>query len=272
MIQVQDENVASYGTHSPQGLHAGLVSLASHAPFNRGSLRVTLAHRLMGMLGGTADIPFRGGRFRIGRDMNPIEYGMLLNPRYNAPELDFLLGGLQPGDVAVDLGSNIGMYAITMACLVGPEGKVIAVDASAEFMAKLKRNATMSGLANIVFENVAVGDREGRVRLNSVAGNPGTATVSESESGGIRMRALLSILNDNGVTRLAAMKVDIDGFEEKALGPFFRDAPDALLPRRVVFETILLNDENAHFVSVMRARGYQETGLTRSNALFELTH
>ena len=120
-----------------------------------------------------------------------------------------------------------------------------------------------------VFENVAVGGHEGNARLNAVEGNPGTATVSEVASGGIRMRPLVAILADNGVTAIAAMKVDIDGFEEKALGPFFREAADGLLPVRVVVETVLLTDETATFVKTMLDRGYVKTGQTRSNALFE---
>ncbi|MEZ5760972.1 MAG: FkbM family methyltransferase [Paracoccaceae bacterium] len=259
----------AFGTHAPKGLARILTGLASHVPFNRGRLRVATAHALLGLMGGTADVTFRGGRFRIHRDRSPIEYGMLLYPAYNAPELDFLLGGLKPGDVAVDLGANIGMFTITMAACVGDSGRVIAVDPSEPFMAKLRINAAVSGLSNIVFENVAVGGHEGNARLNAVEGNPGTATVSEVASGGIRMRPLVAILADNGVTAIAAMKVDIDGFEEKALGPFFREAADGLLPVRVVVETVLLTDETATFVKTMLDRGYVKTGQTRSNALFE---
>ena len=46
------------------------------------------------------------------------------------PDSALVLGGLGEGDVAVDLGSNIGMYTITMAVRAGASGKVIAIDPS----------------------------------------------------------------------------------------------------------------------------------------------
>jgi FkbM family methyltransferase len=246
-----------------------VIALASRPPFNRGSVRMALAPMIVGMAGGAIDTTFRGATFRIHKDAHPIEYGMLLYPGYNREELDFLIGGLSVGDVAVDLGSNIGMYALTMAVAVGAPGKCIAIDPSEPFMSKLMFNAQASGLGNVICENVAVGGEEGQVRINAVENNPGTATVSEVAEGGITMRPLLDILADHGVTRIAALKADIDGFEQKALGPFFTDAPDDLLPRRVVIETIMLEAESARFIRTMTDRGYRKTGETRSNALYQ---
>ncbi len=247
-----------------------LVSLFSRAPFNRGSFRVALSHMVTGLAKHPLLITFRSARFAITNQRNPIEYGMLLNSAYNAPELDFLSEVLGEGDVAVDLGSNIGMYTITMAAKVGETGKIIAVDASASFMKKLRINAAANDFSNISFENIAVGGGEGEVQLNAVKGNPGTATVTESTTGGIPMQSLMTILERNKVDRISAMKVDIDGFEEKALGPFFAEAKNSLLPKRVVVEAVLLNDENAKFVKTMLKRGYVEIGQTRSNALLEI--
>jgi len=63
---------------------------------------------------------------------------------------------LQPGETVLDLGSGAGMDAILAARAVGPLGRVIGVDMTAEMLARATRNAAAAGLANIEF-------REGRL-------------------------------------------------------------------------------------------------------------
>ena len=260
----------AFGRCQAKGLAAILLSIGRYSPFNRGTLRMRLSKLILKANGGPIDITFRGGNFRVFDDSHPIEFGMMLYPAYNAPELDFLTEHLRDGSVAIDLGANIGMFTIPMAVNAGPNGKVIAIDPSKAFQDKARFNAAASGLSNIAFENVAVGDADGRVNLQSVEGNPGTATVAEAQDGDTVMRPLLALVQDHGVDRVDAMKVDIDGFEEKALAPFFQDCPDDLLPKRVVIEHILLEEQDVTFIDMMLQRGYKEVGRTRSNALFSI--
>ena len=61
------------------------------------------------------------------------------------------LANLQPGMVVVDLGSGGGIDAILAAMRVGPGGRVIGVDMTAEMVAKATGNAAKAGLANVEF-------------------------------------------------------------------------------------------------------------------------
>ncbi len=261
-----------FGTYPPSGFAGFLRKAFSHPPFNRGDLRRLLAPFTLGFARSqTMDITFRDARFRVCREGSPIDYGMLLRPAYNKEEIDFLGAVLSEGGVAVDVGSNIGMYTMTMAARVGETGTVLSIDASEVYFDRQRLNTRLNRFENIVIgENVAVGDRHGTVRLNTENCNPGTATVTEDDAGGIPMVPLLDLLEKHGIKRIDAFKIDIDGFEDKALTPFFRDAPDELLPRRFVLETILLPDQPEGFVQLMLDRGYVEVGRTRSNGLFEL--
>ena len=78
---------------------------------------------------------------------------------------------------------------------------------------------------------------------------------------------LQRIIEDAGVTRVDALKIDIEGFEDRALIPFFKDAPRTLWPRAVVIEHLSANEWLEDCLADMRARGYVETGKTRSNTL-----
>lgn len=57
---------------------------------------------------------------------------------------------LQPGDNCLDLGCGIGFFAIPMARLVGPSGRVTAVDLQPEMLAGVKRRAEKAGVMSRV--------------------------------------------------------------------------------------------------------------------------
>ena len=78
---------------------------------------------------------------------------------------------------------------------------------------------------------------------------------------------LQRILEQAGVSHVDALKIDIEGYEDRALIPFFKDAPQALWPRAVVIEHLSKNEWLADCIADMFSRGYAESGRTRSNTL-----
>lgn len=56
---------------------------------------------------------------------------------------------IRPGDRVLDVGSGSGTDALTAARLVGPHGKVIALDMTPAMLAKLRGNAAQAGAANV---------------------------------------------------------------------------------------------------------------------------
>jgi FkbM family methyltransferase len=78
---------------------------------------------------------------------------------------------------------------------------------------------------------------------------------------------LQRILDEAGVSHVDALKIDVEGFEDRVLTGFFTNAPQALWPRAVVIEHLSSNEWQNDCIADMRARGYAETGKTRSNTL-----
>lgn len=60
-----------------------------------------------------------------------------------------LLRTLKPGDIAVDVGANIGFHTVLMAKLVGPTGKVFAIEPMAEQRKRLEVNLAKNELSNV---------------------------------------------------------------------------------------------------------------------------
>ncbi len=67
---------------------------------------------------------------------------LMLTGCYDQPLVRFLSTRLAPGDVAFDIGANVGFFTILMGTLVGPEGRVVAYEASPAPFALLLENVT----------------------------------------------------------------------------------------------------------------------------------
>ena len=63
----------------------------------------------------------------------------------------FALGDVRAGDRIVDCGSGSGADSLIAARLTGPTGRVIGTDMTTAMLAKARRNADLSGLANVEF-------------------------------------------------------------------------------------------------------------------------
>jgi hypothetical protein len=78
---------------------------------------------------------------------------------------------------------------------------------------------------------------------------------------------LQRVLADAGVDHVDALKIDVEGFEDRVLTGFFRAVPQGLWPRAVVIEHLSRSEWQDDCIADMRARGYAETGRTRSNTM-----
>jgi FkbM family methyltransferase len=258
---------APWGRHRANALQSALIALGRRSFLQRGTFR-HLTTNLVTALGSPLDIEFRGCRYRIEGKNNLIEYGMLLRRDYNGTEIDFLLGAVGLGGVALDIGSNIGLYSLPMARAVGPEGKVVAIDANAAMVERLTFNAEASGLGQIEAVHAAVGGSEGRVDLHIRKDDVAIVRVEESESGSIPMYPLATILRNLGIEKVDALKIDIEGYEDAVLVPFLDGSDDALRPARIVIEHPRSGDDYNGCAAAFARHGYVRVGQTRSNSLY----
>src|SRR4029450_13352907 len=68
---------------------------------------------------------------------------------YNIEELDFLRAHVPAGGVFVDVGANVGTYALALARHVGADGKVIAIEPHPVTHARLAFNTAASGFTQV---------------------------------------------------------------------------------------------------------------------------
>lgn len=136
--------------------------------------------------------------------------------------LDFFLQSYTPskGDVVFDVGSGNGNELQGFSDLVGPTGKVVAIEADPSSFSRSKRLAELLDIRNIVFVNCAISSYPGILNLNVIS-NTGTGNfiTLESSSNSVTVPTLTLDLIMSGLQLSGAdfLKVNIEGFEYEAL-------------------------------------------------------
>jgi len=264
-----DSSPAPFGTFAPNAAQAAIIGLAQRSGLKRGAFRPWMSRLVNLMRAGPVDVTYQGASFRFHHHGSATERGALFNPDYNLDELDFLRQHTPAGGVFVDIGANVGTFSLVMARHVGPQGKVIAIEPHPVTFARLSFNNVASGTTQVRLVQAAAGPSDGELLIETDGGNLGASHVvtgtATAEAIKVPSLRLTRILDEAGVANVDALKIDVEGFEDRVLIGFFRDAVPARWPRAVVIEHLSQNEWQRDCIADMVARGFAITKKTRSN-------
>jgi FkbM family methyltransferase len=267
-----DPTSPPFGAFAPTRAQAAIIALAQGSRLKRGAFRPMLSRLVNLLRAGPVDVLYQGAAFRFYHQASATERGALFNPAYNVEELDFLRAHTAVGGVFVDVGANVGTYAMVLARHVGASGKVIAVEPHPVTHARLAFNRQASGFSQVRLVAAAAGPSDGELLIETDGDNLGASHIVSGERTGnaisVPSLRLQRILDDAAVSHVDALKIDVEGFEDRVLTGFFQQAPQSLWPRAVVIEHLSRNEWQDDCIADMLARGYDEAGRTRSNTLF----
>jgi FkbM family methyltransferase len=135
---------------------------------------------------------------------------------------------VRPGDTVVDVGANIGSFAIP-AALASGTGRVIAVEPARDNLAMLLRNLAANGADRVTVEPVAIAATSGSMTLRHDPGNTGGhrlvgdffSTTSGSEDAPaadasvetVTVVTLAELFRRHAVDRCDLLKLDCEGAE-----------------------------------------------------------
>jgi FkbM family methyltransferase len=191
---------------------------------------------------------------------------------FEAAELDFLAGRPLEG-VAIDVGANIGAFSAVLARAIGPIGHLHSFEPMDVNIRRLRRTLELNGLANVTIHQAAVSDAEGTANLASYGpGYESWASLTRGEvaldSGSLKpleqletpVVTLDAFCQREGIERVAALKVDVEGAEGRVLS----GAARLLSERRVDLLVMELSDNtlgsdgwtSGAVVRLLRDHGY----------------
>ena len=177
---------------------------------------------------------------------------------WNPGEYEAFRSVVRPGMVALDVGANVGSYAILLGQWVGAGGNVFAFEPAPAVHAGLVEHIGLNRLKDIVHPvAAAVGDNEGLAPfvVASTAGEGRLASSSESSSGSVRTVTIDAFCKAQGINP-EFIKIDVEGWELHAL--------------RGARETIRRNRSRLALFVEMHPSLWPLLGITKDDVLAEL--
>lgn len=279
--QIQDplgDDLDAFGRYAPDGVVARLLDWTRSAP--PGWLGKRRAFFLRGLAvrllrGQPLDVEALGANMRLYPYNNVCEKRILFTPHYfDEEERLFLKRRLTPDFVFIDIGSNVGGYALYVGAEAGPDARILAIEPQPLIFERLVFNIRQNPFATVKALNCAVADQEGEVTLFIDRRNQGETSMRlmRSGDGGNVVRApafgLAQLVAQEGYRHVDAVKLDVEGAEELILEAFFREAPQRLWPRLLLAESAA-----SHWTPALRDMiadyGYSLALRTRSNIAYE---
>jgi len=126
---------------------------------------------------------------------------------------------VREGDVFVDIGTNVGVMALLAAKIVGPRGRVIAVEPEPANLQMLYRGIIINGLTNVDVWPFAASNARNLFSLGGLS----NGHVEDANAGGKLAQSV--VLDDlvGELPRLDCVKIDIEGHEPAATEGFWKN-------------------------------------------------
>jgi len=183
------------------------------------------------------------------------------------PDVVVLERYVRPGDVVLDVGANVGTYTLALSRLVGPRGRVIAIEPVPGTFGLLASSVAFAGLENVTLLNLAGSDRTGPIAMTVprfASGLDNIYQASVSADGGDALVVHACRLDDVlGELPIAFAKIDVEGHEAQVLAGMF-ETLRRCRPR------LLVECPSARSSELLAALGYHSSSLPGSpNTWFE---
>jgi FkbM family methyltransferase len=196
-----------------------LVSpLLQHSKYNRWIIR-KIAPRLFQYNSLDRRISVRRG-IKYELQMNQhLDYSVYYDLTNDATRLK-LYSLIKPGDIVLDVGTNIGEVLLNCAQIVGGSGKVFGFEPHPVTYDKLMRNINLNRFNNLEVFPVGLSEKHQKYEMYEVIpGNMGANRVLQqapenaSRSLTIDTLPLDEWIEENKIARVDFIKIDVEGFE-----------------------------------------------------------
>lgn len=150
----------------------------------------------------------------IGLELN--EYG-----EYSEAEVQLFSDCVNPGDVILDVGANIGAHTLVFSKLTGITGQVLAFEPEKHNYYSLCGNIALNNLENVVAVQVAVGNKEDLVDIPIVNHNEyyksGGLSILDNFSQHPTYKIKLITIDSLALLKCNFMKIDVEGLAPEVI-------------------------------------------------------
>lgn len=158
---------------------------------------------------------------------------LLLDGEWEHDVTQAWLSTIKPKDIVLDIGANFGYYGVLAVQQANRDCKVVMFEANPKLMPYLSKTITVNSFQDcLIAENYAVADKKGKVKLNILKDYIASSSIHDidqlneyNQNGAefelestVEVSALTidDYCKDNGIPSLNVIKMDIEGYEDKA--------------------------------------------------------
>jgi FkbM family methyltransferase len=267
-----------YGTYTPRGLVAAMIDVTQKLPDSWLGRRLSFTLRRLVLLllnGRPVDLLALGVKMRLLPYHNVCEKRILFTPQFfDAEERALLAARIHDGFHFVDVGSNIGGYALFVAGIAGRNARILALEPQPDVFERLTYNISLNPFGTIKAIACAVADKNGELTLFIDPMNRGESSVKivSADRGISNLKVpaitLQTLLAEEHFDRIDAIKLDVEGAEDLILETFFKEAPESLWPGLLLIERSGAR-WSIDVQQLLLANRYKVIATTKNNQIYE---
>lgn len=183
-------------------------------------LKLYPAYHLRRFLYGYAIVPVNGFRMYVDlRNDAGISKDLFIFRKREHLSTDLLVQGkiVTSGDVVLDIGANIGYYALLESRLVGSEGTVYAIEPVLNNFRLLEKNIALNGITNVRAFQLAAGNKNGEAEIHIAEKGNLSSFIYRADNKFTGTQKVNMVTVDGFVARHqirpALVRMDVEGYE-----------------------------------------------------------
>lgn len=265
--------IEQYGTYAPKKSTFPL-QLCRMLGFGRGILKKKLLKAWHSMGYSIVDTKIRGINYRLNIVKNTTDGKLLVaSKKYDSVELSYIKESFNKDSKStfIDIGANTGYYSLNLA----REGfaNILSIEANPDVINILKQNVDCNGFNNqIKVVPYCVGET-GEMEFYTSSGWGSSSVIKQNHKSGrvisVVSKPLIEILKEFNIQQIDALKIDVEGYEDEVLVPFFNETKQNLHPHLIVLEHCNYSDWSMDLLNFLEELSYDVVRKTRANTILK---
>lgn len=256
-----------------------LINLINKLGFGRGKLKVLNSNILNQYMKQnnieSIEHNYYGSKFILFPLDNATDNKIIISSKkYEKEELN-LLKNLKKNNnsIFLDIGANMGYYSI-MSSNYGFK-KIYSFEPVPKMINRIQQHIKINNLENLIeVIPYAIGEESKEVFLYEEPTNYGGSSLFQASQRTNEIKVKMISLNEfilqNSIKNIDALKIDVEGYEDRVLMPFFINNHISIFPKLVIIEHSSSNEWDKDVIDWMLKNGYSLELKTRGNTILKL--
>jgi FkbM family methyltransferase len=245
------DSVTPWGAYRPSLVVNALLNFGQMLPNFMAVVTKVTRHPLKYWSKTSVDLVVWGLKLRVAPRGNISEQKLYTSPRnFDNVELGCIRNVLKDGGVFFDIGANAGIYSFWAHVCSKGQAQILGFEPDVEMRRRIDFNIRSNRIESIKMLPFALSDRAGTAEFWVNEGQRGTNSLdapththATQRQIQVETRTLSDVIEQQKISKIDVMKIDIEGHEPQVLKHFFENVAPEYWPILLISEVSHLTDE-----------------------------